>query len=444
MTETSLSERELELLELVATGASNKEISQQLQISVNTVKVHMRNIFTKLEVSSRTEAAMWAVQNGVVEAGVQGDRETEPEEPAEVEAGGVGKGGSVAAWFTWVPLRQRFWILGAGSVLLVIIGFGISQIAQSVQEPDLTADVISASEFEESRWKQLADMPTARAGFAAAVFDNHIYAIAGHGTSGVLGVVERYDPLKEIWETLNPKPVPVVDVKAGVIGGLIYVPGGRLNNNNVTNILEIFNPNEGVWTQGTPLPKPISAYGLATFEGKMYVFGGWNGKEYTDSVFMYDPDLNIWTDRTPMPSVLASVDAVVVNDFIYVIGGKNWDQVVSINEVYSPISDSAGENPWSSAAPLPQGWQAFGVVNVAENIFVLSSNTKNNLLIHEFATQKNEWRKIDSSLRSFASDFSLVALGPDINILGGLVGKKLQAQNTSYQVIYTISIPIVK
>src|SRR5512139_1077718 len=63
---TDLSERELEILKLLATGLSNKEIASQLFLSVNTVKVHLRNIFGKLGVQSRTEATVMAIQRGYV------------------------------------------------------------------------------------------------------------------------------------------------------------------------------------------------------------------------------------------------------------------------------------------------------------------------------------------------------------------------------------------
>jgi DNA-binding NarL/FixJ family response regulator len=63
-----LTDRETEVLRLVATGMSNKEIAAQLVIAENTVKNHVRNILEKLQLRSRMEAAMYAVREKLVDA----------------------------------------------------------------------------------------------------------------------------------------------------------------------------------------------------------------------------------------------------------------------------------------------------------------------------------------------------------------------------------------
>jgi len=60
----ALSEREMEVLRLAATGVSNKDIAQQLFLSPRTVQVHLGNIFSKLGVASRTEAVLYALRKG--------------------------------------------------------------------------------------------------------------------------------------------------------------------------------------------------------------------------------------------------------------------------------------------------------------------------------------------------------------------------------------------
>ena len=62
-----LTERELEVLRLVARGLSNRDVGQRLTISENTVKNHVRNILEKLQLHSRMEAVMYAVRAKIVE-----------------------------------------------------------------------------------------------------------------------------------------------------------------------------------------------------------------------------------------------------------------------------------------------------------------------------------------------------------------------------------------
>ena len=63
---SALTEREREILRLVASGATNREIASQLWITQQTVKFHVSNVYRKLDVANRTEACHYAHINGLV------------------------------------------------------------------------------------------------------------------------------------------------------------------------------------------------------------------------------------------------------------------------------------------------------------------------------------------------------------------------------------------
>ena len=63
----SLTKREVEILAQVASGMFNKEIAVNLSISERTVKNHLSNIFKKIDVSDRTQAAVFAIRNNIVD-----------------------------------------------------------------------------------------------------------------------------------------------------------------------------------------------------------------------------------------------------------------------------------------------------------------------------------------------------------------------------------------
>jgi DNA-binding NarL/FixJ family response regulator len=69
--EHALTEREIDVLRLVAKGASNPQIAAELCITVNTVKVHLRNILAKLQLENRTQVAAYAVQTGLASSSSQ-------------------------------------------------------------------------------------------------------------------------------------------------------------------------------------------------------------------------------------------------------------------------------------------------------------------------------------------------------------------------------------
>jgi DNA-binding CsgD family transcriptional regulator len=63
--ETILTPREIEIVSMIATGAANAYIAKKLCISPHTVKTHLYNIFKKIKVPNRLQAALWVVKKSV-------------------------------------------------------------------------------------------------------------------------------------------------------------------------------------------------------------------------------------------------------------------------------------------------------------------------------------------------------------------------------------------
>ena len=64
-----LTDRELEILALIAEGSSNREIGDRLFLSEKTIKNYVTSIFQKLQMNDRTQAAVYAVQHGLISRG---------------------------------------------------------------------------------------------------------------------------------------------------------------------------------------------------------------------------------------------------------------------------------------------------------------------------------------------------------------------------------------
>jgi len=417
----TLSGRETEILQLVAQGLTNREIAQHLTISPNTVKVHLRNIFEKIGVSSRTEATMYGIEHGILD--VPGGAEAPPpEEPAR-----------------WAVLLRKYAWFVIPLVLLVVVG--LSFLVFSLLRPSPPPEDQALADLAE-RWRELAPMPAARAAMAAAAYDGQIYAIAGEGPEGVSGSVFRYSPDTDSWEQLSDKPTPVADVHSVLIGEKIYVPGGRLADGSPTDMLEIYDPRRDSWSEGARLPKPVSAYALADFEGQLYLFGGWDGTQTLDVVYVYDPGADAWREGTRMAIPRRDHGAVALADQIVVLGGRNAGGALKDAVGYFPARDVEGEDPWADFIDLPENCFQLKTVNIFETIYLITESNQYDCSPLQYKDQL--WQPWVIDVIDEYNDPHLITISSNIYLI-------FQASEIStnhlwrYQAIYyEIYIPIIK
>jgi DNA-binding CsgD family transcriptional regulator/N-acetylneuraminic acid mutarotase len=441
-----LSERELEILRLVATGASNKEIAQTLFISSNTVKVHLRNIFNKIGVTSRTEAAMHAVRIGLVMTStvkVASDDEI-PALDLQLQTPTLDVSQSL----------PRSWLQRWGVILLLamilaalVIGIMIAQLpifqGTNQQTPMIVAQ---PSPTAIPRWKEHAALPTARSALALAVFENQIYAIGGETAEGVTDVVQHYDPKTDQWTDLQAKPLAVSEISAVVLGGKIYVPGGRMESGNISNALEAYDPLTDTWDTYSSMPTTLSKYALVAYEGQIYLFGGWNGNSYVNTVYAYDPGIDEWQTRTPMPTARGLSGAVISGGLIYVLGGTNGNEALAVNEIYTPSRDNGSDNPWHTGPGLPEGRYAMGIASASDLIYVIGGKGKDShqLSLLELSPTSPDWQALSASIPTTWSYLGTVPLGQYLYVIGGMIENNPTGLNMSYQAIYTVTIPFVR
>ncbi|MDH7489354.1 MAG: LuxR C-terminal-related transcriptional regulator [Anaerolineae bacterium] len=431
-----LSERELELLRLVARGATNQQIARELTISVNTVKVHLRNIFAKLGVESRTEATMVAVQRGLirVEAPV-------PEEPA-----------AAASVPAWPPLPrpaaswQRVYLILAAAAAVVLVALSLAgPHSQAGRAADAFLDASAAAPALPpqlpSRWAARAPMPTARARLAVVATSDGIFAIGGVANGQVTGAVEQYLPAEDRWVTHPPKPTPAANIGAVALDGRIYVPGGHDAQGRVLNALEIYDLAAQQWTQGPSLPVPRSAYALAEVGGRMYLFGGWDGRKYVDTVLEFSPDTGTWNVGAPMPEALGFQAAAVLGGRIFLIGGYDGNREVASCYEYTPDMEGSAASPWQPCPPLsiPRGGAA--AATVGNSIYVVGGGWKGFVAYNErYELQGNIWVRFPTPIVGQWRNLGLAAFETRLYAIGGWSGEALNA-NSEYQALFRVVMP---
>jgi len=361
----SLSDRELDVLQRLAAGESNKAIADGLSISPYTVKTHLRNIFIKLDVSTRTEAMTVAIQQGVLSVGGSDDRpilagqppdaaaaEDDEWAPVPVDAGANGQSAAdvVLPMPPGPPVVSHRWRnLSMALLTLLLLTAALFVYIQWRGEGVLPAasesEPFVEQELGETRWLSSRPLPEPRAGRAAAAVGLEVYAIGGETEAGITGDTRVFNTLDRTWRRAAEKPTPVTDVTAAELFGEIYVPGGLLADGQPTSIVEAYSPSQNAWRRAASLPRPVSGAVVVADGGFLYVLGGRDENGPLETAFVYDPAADSWRPIAPLPEPRADAAGGALLGRLYVVGGTGDEGITDACAVYDPTSDAWNECP---------------------------------------------------------------------------------------------------
>ncbi|PWH15512.1 MAG: hypothetical protein DDG59_11390 [Anaerolineae bacterium] len=427
-----LSEREIEILKLVATGLSNKEIAYQLKISPNTVKVHLKNIFSKIGVVSRTEAAMFAVRQGWVEAGNQATLETiEDQEKASLPG---------SPKMALSPLILGILSVGGFAAMIVLVVLLVNLAGRN--NPQIVEIVVTPTP-EPVQWELVTQMPEPKKSMAYAAVDNKIYIIGGETPNGISDRVDIYDTVTGQWSEGARKPTPVSEACGAYLGGKIIVAGGKTPDGSVTNVVEAYDVAEDRWDKLPELPNPLAGAGCVEYEGSYYLIGGWDGERVHSMVISYSVSrltMRILDNIIESRAYFATSE---LNNQIFIIGG--WDGKNILDDI-NVISWQGSSEQYTKLGSLKESRYLLTGQNVLDKLYIIGgindTATVTNSL--EFDPRNGKQRLIENPKKSTWYGQGTVSLGEYIYGLGGEFGGSIDKYIYRLRVLYTILLPIVQ
>ncbi len=470
--ENPLSEREMDVARLLATGASNGEIASELTISPHTVKVHLRNIFEKLAVNSRTEASMMLVQRGwLTVPGSDAPTEAVPGGAEEITETVIITQVEVAssdpeplAHHEPTPtLWQRVYLL-AGIAATIFSFFTPTLFSNALPAPDLLTDRGSPALgkppiTDTSRWMARTPLFEPRSRMAVAQVGNKVYTIGGEKTGGSsVATVDMYDLGISEWSESLPLPQPIANAAAAELGGQIYVAGGnffpesdaqaepiisdalwRLNTSEGDNLPE------GSWSQIGTLPVALTGGALLAAGDALYLIGGWDGESMRNEIWRLvppeesDAPLPDWDLVNRMELSRAFFGTVYFDEKIYIVGGHDGQRELARADAYDPAAGT-----WTPLPPLvtPRG----GLTLASDNrsIFAFGGGWDEPVTTHErFDLNTKIWSNFPSPIAGEWRHMVAFSHENNLYLIGGWSGDYLDVHLQYENLFRRLLIPLI-
>jgi len=178
---------------------------------------------------------------------------------------------------------------------------------------------------ETKSWTFKTSMPTPRAVFAIAVYQNKIYCIGGKTSDNYTGVNEVYDPATDTWETKTSMPTARAFLQANVVNDKIYLIGGHGLPDEFLLINEVYDPLTDTWSTSEPvLSTTFFGYASVVFDNKIYTVGMQIMGGFSEAkTQIFDTETSGWSYGTSPPSIGTARKFIPAEIALFIISAKS-------------------------------------------------------------------------------------------------------------------------
>ena len=207
--------------------------------------------------------------------------------------------------------------------------------------------------------------------------DKKIYLFGGYNGHVHVKMMACFDLISGQWSpdkpSMNSRRCYLSATKCG---GKIYACGGARSVPLPTGAVdterlrsaEVYDPKSNQWSTLPPMKRVRSDASAISFEGKVYIMGGFDGTEILSSIEIYDPATNEWTYGPSMLSRRSGLKAIVCGGLIYAIGGYDGNDRLSSVERLNPHRLLPG---WQQVAPMLSQRSNFAIASLEDKIQVI-------------------------------------------------------------------------
>jgi hypothetical protein len=229
-----------------------------------------------------------------------------------------------------------------------------------------------------------------------------------------------------------------------VVGGKIYVPGGRDFSGLIVNDSEVFDFASISWEKAQSLPEPVENYGLANWDGNLYLFGGNDDRRIRSEILTFDPREGQWSNSGNLPSPMKQFSISEQDDAFYFFGGTSEAGYVSDIYRLFPIQQSIVSTAWKVVGKIPSPTRiTSSTITEFQTILLQGEEIQDLLFVNDYEDARS-WSKSQIKDSGGCSSMQFVYFKGVVNLIGGFdVTSNSCKANIALPVVFYRNLPVI-